>query len=817
MPNTCKVLLLLLIFILPIVVADREDPSINISLSKTQYAPLDHLEGQILLNFKDPVENKNLQLFIGENTVKKELITILSDLSLSYNSTQERNSLTGDGSDIIFSTSEKLIGFETPLSSTGASIDINSPIIGSESGGSFPKFVSIDIGNDDSVEWKWLGSITSWSNYKGSDDLDITQIGSATINNKNFLVCEIVDFPSEVKEVNISARYKTIDQSTRMRGVVFIPTPPIDNQFSGGIIRPPCNLPNSQEFAWNECNIKFSDPAITKGKRLICIYSETGTGASDMFTVSTDSGVSSVSAVSCANNVCTKELNNYFIRASIPTYDGILNGQHIFKDGLTGNLDGGNFVKEINKSMQLTTCKKTDDGNCIVTIMVSSETNGRLFLGGVIVYLSTPGQTLTASYKTLQTQPEVVNAIQNTDLEDNYTLSIPLNIFPNFTTPSVNEFLLVPFRVVYGLEFAQIPIQVFSSIQGDVANESIINTLNLIDTYNSDSDIKSILSFLNIDIQTAKSTLSSLKTELEELEDTDLSPENKSKEKQRILTRAEQARSNIPQSFLFKDKVPSLPAIPPSSIKRDKILPAAKRTDEIENYILAIQSDADIRTQAHAFKLTTYAGDTIEKTFVKRVISNSFSDAFLIEELPSLIASDSSTIDFGGDSSTSIISTNPILIKYELSSGSNTFAYMVNGDIISSMGSLKTLLVTTEGISDTGSFQLPICGDSKCYPYLEDEVNCPEDCAKKVPWIAITVVIIILIAGIYYINFYRGTGNIRSFLKKKELFKTESDKTNLIYYIEKSKKTISNEKITKILLSKGWTKKQINYALKKSK
>ena len=563
--------------------------------------------------------------------------------------------------------------------------------------------------------------------------------------------------------------------------------------------------------------MKFEDPQQRKGKHLICIYAQDGPANTDLFEIATDAEANGISSVICSGNPlsCQDSSKNYFITASFPSYSGVLNGQVNIVPGFVGNSNGLNFNIALNKSVGNTgvPCIKDETGLCIIPLRIGSETSGKIFINGLRINIRS-GFTDTALFKKLQREPEIITKIENKNLDGNVTVSIPLTLFSNFTTPTVTQFLLIPFQVIYGAESDQELIQIFTFTSDQTVNKSIQDTLTMIDDYESNADIRSISSFLNIDLQPTKTALLALKQELVDL-DENLTTENKSKIRQEIMERMEQSRKDIPQVFLFKDDAPSLPAVPPYRINREKILPIAERTDDIEQYILAIQSEVDIDTSALAFKLTTFSGTTIEKTFIVRRISNSLPNAFLVEEIPPFIASDASFIDFGeNQANIQVLGTNPLLIKFPLSSGINTFAYMIDGNIVGQMGSIKTLVVSTEGASGTNRFRGAECGDGLCSVYLENSVSCPEDCAKRIPWISITIVVIVLILGIYYINFYKGMGNIRTIIKRRSLFKTETDKINLINYIHKAMKTNSQEKIIHILLSKGWTKKQIDYAFK---
>ncbi len=821
MQSLSKYVLLLIILVTSQIYAiDVSDPKINITLSKLQYASDQSLQGDINLVFKKPVENKDLELWIGATSLKKDLLSILEEMNLPANATKKRETLLAATNEITFPPNEQVLGFSAESSTETVDVDLTSSFIGVDAGNNnFPTFPYIDIGIDGIIEWRWLGSITQWSTFTGSSELNLQESSSRIIPNKQTYVCEIVDIPHEINQINISAKFKILAPGVVMRATVLVPTEMISSSFGAGFQGEFCDLStNPGVFNWNNCHLTFEDPQQRKGKYLICIYARDGPDNTNLFEIATDTEANGISSAICSGNPlsCQDSSKNYFITASFPTYNGKLNGQVNIVPGFVGKSDGLNFDIALNKSLGNTgiPCTKDDTGLCIVPIKIGSETPGKLFINGLRISLRS-GFTDTAIFKKLQREPEIITKIENKLLDGNTTLSIPLSLFSNFTTPIVSQFLLIPFQVVYGAESDQELIQIFTVTSDQTVNRSIQDTLNLIEKYNSDADIRSILSFLNINLQPTKTTLITLQQELEDFEKTNTTTENKTKKRQEIIDQADQSRKDIPQTFLFKDNVPSLPAIPPYRINREKILPIAERTDDIEQYIMAIQSEADIDTKAVAFKLITFAGTTTEKTFIMRKISTSLPNAFIVEEIPPFIATDASLIDFGENKAKiQVLGTNPLLIKFPLSSGVNTFAYMVEGNVVGQMGSIKTLMVSTEGAAGTSTFHDAVCGDGRCFAYLENEISCPEDCAKKIPWVAIIIVSVILVIGIYYINFYKGVGNIRAIIKRKTLFKTETDKINLINYIQKAMKANSKEKVTHILLSKGWTKKQIDYAFK---
>ena len=79
-----------------------------------------------------------------------------------------------------------------------------------------------------------------------------------------------------------------------------------------------------------------------------------------------------------------------------------------------------------------------------------------------------------------------------------------------------------------------------------------------------------------------------------------------------------------------------------------------------------------------------------------------------------------------------------------------------------------------------------------------------------------------MVLGLFYINFYKGPGNFKDLTNKvslklfnKRLFVTEKDRINLKNYVNKAlTQGFREDQIRKVLLQKGWTKKQIDIIFK---
>ena len=127
-----------------------------------------------------------------------------------------------------------------------------------------------------------------------------------------------------------------------------------------------------------------------------------------------------------------------------------------------------------------------------------------------------------------------------------------------------------------------------------------------------------------------------------------------------------------------------------------------------------------------------------------------------------------------------------------------------------------------------GNCEYGYCGDKKCFSDSElnifegDSENanyCPEDCGRNIPWLWYIGLVVLLLIGVFWINFYRGPGNffdvtnaISYVLFKKRLFMIEKDRVVLRSYVVRAMREGFNEgEIRKALEKKGWRKKQLNF------
>lgn len=120
---------------------------------------------------------------------------------------------------------------------------------------------------------------------------------------------------------------------------------------------------------------------------------------------------------------------------------------------------------------------------------------------------------------------------------------------------------------------------------------------------------------------------------------------------------------------------------------------------------------------------------------------------------------------------------------------------------------------------------LYFCGDKICTQPYEDATNCEVDCKKKRPVGFYIGLIIIVLAGVYYFNFYKGKGNYRDLgnflavrITGRRIFTNKKDLEALDSYVAlKISQGFKQDDIREALVKKGWTSKQIDFAFDRAK
>lgn len=824
-------LIFLLIILSSFLVLAARDPIINISLDKKEYIQKDKLSGDIILTFTDQAEDKELEVRFGQNSDITKLSQLLTILGENYESTPGEKEL------VPLEPPEDSITFPPLVQEIGISVPKNAEDItavgnigGWESGNSVPKFPYLDVANDGLVEWSYLGELIGWTSYVNSNDLG-NEAGFVDIQNKDTLVCQKITLTSKVKAINVSVDYKEVAPNVVVKARLL--TIPDNSKKSFGASDCELTKGSSQSNSWGNCVITFNEiPKVRQGDYLICVLPETSESTTTStvertrtyFKIAKDNRQTQ-KAYLCLHNPegyseCNTNNNyNHLIKVSLPIYNGSLDKSDVpFNEGITE----ANLNQSIMNYLSSDECQN-DDTKCIVPIEVASQSPGRLFFNGFSIKIRHQGVSEEALMQKLRGLSDIITGINSEDLTNSEVkVTISIRAIYNFTTPQVTNLETIPLEVRYGssraIEFIEVAPSVLSG-RRDV-NQTIIDTLALLNSY-SNTEEKDVLNKINVNIDTLKTQLLSIKSRLDLIESNTTKPQNeKDREKLALLDEVENLKKEAPRYFYLQDKIFNLPAIPPSPLDIKPAILGNQDSEEAKEYILSLQRSISILSNAKAFSVKTFGNQSYDYTIINRIVAGAPNDAFIVDIIPKSIAQSSTDLVF--DQSIIAIEPDPI-IKKQLSSGAGTMSYMVNGNIIDQITNINTLVVSLSnmpsgGPSRSASYTNVQCGNNICDVPLEDEKVCPEDCKVKRNWTLIIILLVVLVLGIFYINFYRGPGNIQHLLTqvKEKLFHIESDKTNLVNYIKRASKYKSKNQIISTLISKGWRQEQIEEAFKEA-
>lgn len=282
----------------------------------------------------------------------------------------------------------------------------------------------------------------------------------------------------------------------------------------------------------------------------------------------------------------------------------------------------------------------------------------------------------------------------------------------------------------------------------------------------------------------------------------------KEQEYSTILQKLLSQRNSIPSglnvnSITFDSKLNSYYEIP------DEVT-----TDKED--IFSLQDKINIVSNAYSVSIDYLSGNSEDYTLVKKTVSVSgdTKDLFIIEYIPKTVANniEEENILTPGFN---IVSKDPI-IKW--SAGSLDIMYKLDYGSLDSIIDTRTFLYTGEIVAKSFENE-PTCGDNVCNPL--EEGWCP-DCIPKYPYGFLVFLFILVIAGVYYINFYHGKYNFKELsnlisvkLFKKRLFTNDQDLVNLENYVKVALNKMDVNQIKFILTKKGWNNKQIDYVLTK--
>ena len=770
---------------------DSNDVEFN--LSQDTYVVNDTLDGVIKLFLNGDIYSDSLlKINIDGSNVVSETIEDVLDLSL-FNT-----GLDGGGYNVNNQATEQtveisgsLFGFKIPVDSVieGFSFDVTGL---ADSNNVFPEDIEIDVGDDGVVDWYYLGNFIRFGteikpNGLSDNSGDDALIDCDTdVNCDSNLYCELFDL-NFIDKIKINVDYEIVDGTGALTGTIL----KFDNedyvhttQFAD------CDLPNDNSE--KSCIIEADE--LISDQYLACVYNDASNGK---YNIKKDDD--SLSGYVCdattliqGSSSCDKSLGDFRITLSESVYNNVLNSKTNFNDWKLVDVD-------LDELMGSSDC---DDTECVIPLKIDF-TDGKIQLSNVKIRYSLGGSlSESKNIYTVNYERPLITSIDGSNII-NLSIEIPLSIFEIGVQESGNVEVSVggisidqDFTVVenYG--------DVFSS---DIEN-IISNIQDIKDMSNSESIVDTYLTTVGIDIDTI---LQNLNTYVLQVEAIDSSSNLSSDDKINQILLLQQGISGdlniVPGSIVILDKISNVPLQSPLDINPNYLDPDVV-LDDVKNQILEAQENVNVDSIIANLEV-----DGVIVTVISRSISSSIGDFYVIEDIPKNVALN--TDDLIYPDNVEVLINDPV-IKFNLQN-SGEVNYVILNDALLDASSITSLIVPVTLGGNIESPIGPICGDNICTDILEDSKTCPKDCGKKIPWTFLIILFIIILIGAYYLNFYKGKWNfkqVKSYVVKKPHFHKESDIEALKIYMQKSlHKSIKFEKIKEILLSKGWTKEQVDY------
>lgn len=301
--------------------------------------------------------------------------------------------------------------------------------------------------------------------------------------------------------------------------------------------------------------------------------------------------------------------------------------------------------------------------------------------------------------------------------------------------------------------------------------------------------------------------------------DITLSTEEKETQLQGLAQKLYDLHSKIPtdivyEEIVFDQYVDYLDIPDPKYFKSDILEPT--------NYKIAIveyQDRLDVDSTGLRLTIHYYSGNKESFRAVNKKISTFENPNYIVEVVPGNIKS---FITTGG---TNIA---PRIIQYN--GDIREITYILDDGPLSELNNAKTIAIPDLSLVSEGILK-PVCGNDLCEvnpQYNFDERSqadgqyyCPSDCKRgKFNYFWLILIFVIVVGGIYYINFYKGPYNFREVtnkiaikLFKKRIFTSQKDLVNLRTYVKTAlQRGYSQDQIKSVLIAKGWGQDHIGYA-----
>ena len=776
--------------------------SLNLELEKNVYGPFSELKGMCTLKLDDSLDlglEQKIKISIGDRKEERDALSILMgldpDLDIQESSIELGNSASQKTFDL---SATSLLGIKLPKGSEVSKIDFD---VEGVSNNGYPSSPFIDFNNDDKYEWYYKGIFTGWSNEivnaKGLNENGASE--DIIVRDNIFLYCNIIDLPYSNK-FNVSAKYTVGNTGGNISMQIFEFDQEVNSAYGK---KGDCLLKNAGRATESSCVIETD--SFLSGEHLLCFYNSKSEGS--YFLNLDRDGEGSFecdSAILDGEEQCNYlQEGDFFFKVYKPNFQGEFN-----RIGKFSEFGKAGFEDDLND--YLADCEEDENDDCNIILKIGSENRkGKARLSNLNIEYSKSGGASFITRKIYDV--EFVNAkllgVLGEDF-NNYTLNIPLEVFDNLTVPNITTNVSTRnVQINLGNLNDQENIQINKNIISSAQSE--IDSLRLkLESLKNKNELSDFFRISGIDLEKPINRMRDFKINLDAVNNNlGLGIGERSTEAEKIIEQAKTYTGTFPKEIDIIEDI-SYPRVYPENIKPEIL------GRESQESILALQEEVDIDNKIKVVLVKNFDGTTSEKTLIKRTLSSNLGEYFVFEDIPKSVAASAGAIKLS--SGASVVKDDPI-IKWRVN-GNGEIGYLIEGNALGKISEIKTIVVSSESPLITEEFGENSCGDGICTEILEDKISCPEDCTTQfnINWQLVIVLIIILILGLLYFNFFMGKKSLKEIVIKKYPFLSNTDEANLKNFISKSiAKGVPRSTIYKILLQKKWTKEQIDYVFKK--
>jgi hypothetical protein len=844
-------------FVIGLTVEDIAD--ISLDLLVTEYDEGEFIDGYAYVNISTPFDpGVVVKGDIDGSSSSRLLLDIFDEDGIDYTLDPGSFTATNPSSSktLVFPhASGHFVFFKLP--SDVIVQDVTMDIHGFDHQGAYPSFPSIDVGLDGDDEWAFSGSLVDYEDFVLPSDLDETQQGgSASLTNKEVYYCELIDLP-RADDYRVSVNYKTFLKGGNISAVLLsYGGSPQSVQAHGGADR--CDLPESgSSYAYADCEIHL--PFFIEGSTFVCVFNEhaTGGGNTKYYDVLMDHGVPSsgneafiCGPMSGGVADCVENDKDFYIKVEPGEYSGELIQQIPFEDGFT-EFD---FVDALNS--YLSGC---GSGDCIIPLHVWSGSAGVLYFNDLYVDYSksTGGSFSYNQFYGGSTTGGGVLTVDGVDLTvDEILVTIDLSSL-NIVVPhpdDVVENMTLEVELEPGpQDDADIVVHKLLEVEeedvGDVIDAYLLLFQGLISDY---GNLLSLLGHKN-DVDNVVLALNRHAVEYEALNGSGLSEQEQADTLLNISTAVDNLVIDLPRFVVIEKSVRDEIVVGVTDISDAVVLPG-QEDRETKDALFLLQEQMTIDGLAEFFTVEFFDGTTEDGTLITKTVSSPYGNAYIVEVIPSFVASSVNDVNFLSSPET-VKSSQPGIVRwFHASLGGVKKQYVLSGDKVVALQDMKTIVVP-KIIPDLKVSPPPlvsyVCGDGVCSVLdtdagvipLEDSFTCPQDCARDYPVSSWIIGLLVILGIVWYFNFYHGKFSYEKLMTKitkkhvvggkkmqgkmftmkpvsvkgtGKVFVSAVDERKLVAYVKDAlKKGFSKGKVSEALLKKGWTREQVEHVLRK--